>query len=337
MDSSRKAQSNMSKPKQELLFASERQWVLKFVFILCALSCASVALLHTSEFEDDMLLHHNEFTEGDEPDHQYAGHWDDHQRQKRRAMLVRPGTDPRISEGSQQQPSREVSQQQPSGFSGTDPRISEDSRAPPKFLPRTLPPAFRGPASTNKAIDPLPPAKSGPSTPVKTATPVKPPGLPPINQKPPSTPSKATNQPPSTPSKAYHIVGSWDDWVINKDPMAGPKGGPVRHRITMGKKVAPQNGRQREEFQILGDGSWHKRIYPSGGDNEEVVVLKPGGPATPAGNANSDPEKGHGRNFAVEGNPGDIFDIILDVQKQMVACEVIRKGPPPKPTLPAFR
>lgn len=126
---------------------------------------------------------------------------------------------------------------------------------------------------------------------------------------------------PIAPPKAHHIVGSWDNWAPNREPMVGSEGGPVRHRITVRKNApdSPKKGAgKREEFQIVGDGQWNKRLYPAGGDKEEVIVLAPDGPASRAACSGG---KGHGRNWAVEGNPGASFDIILDPEAQTVSCE----------------
>lgn len=139
-------------------------------------------------------------------------------------------------------------------------------------------------------------------------------------------PSRARDRPPrreepSTPPKAHHIVGSWDNWAPSREAMEGPEGGPVRTCITVRKNApdSPQKGAgKREEFQIVGDGQWNKRLYPAGPDKEEVIVLQPGGAASRAQCAGG---KGHGRNWAVEGQPGSSFDVILDVEAQTVSCE----------------
>lgn len=123
--------------------------------------------------------------------------------------------------------------------------------------------------------------------------------------------------------RALHITCSAIEWDIHKDPMAseGADGSRARHRIIV-RSNAPQakgdNRARREEFQILGDGDWDKRFYPSGGDREEVVVLRPGAPGSPAA---CDRGKGHGRNWAVEGRPGSSFDLIFDTAAMTVSCE----------------
>mmetsp|Transcript_3094 Transcript_3094/g.10313 ORF Transcript_3094/g.10313 Transcript_3094/m.10313 type:complete len:303 (-) Transcript_3094:45-953(-) len=135
----------------------------------------------------------------------------------------------------------------------------------------------------------------------------------------------ASGQPAARPAggrpSAYNIVGSFAEWAIHREPMApDASGGRVRHRITVRSSAPKQGGgdSRREEFQIVGDSSWDKRVYPAGGDQEEVVVLRPGGAASRAA---SDSGKGHGRNWAVEGRAGTVFDILYDPEAKTVSCE----------------
>jgi len=132
-------------------------------------------------------------------------------------------------------------------------------------------------------------------------------------------------QPAQQPSggrpAAYNLAGSWADWAIQREPMASDSSsGRLRHRITV-RSGAPKSGgsdSRREEFQIVGDNSWDKRLYPAGGDKEETVILRPGGATSRAA---SEKGKGHGRNWAVEGRAGAAFDVIYDPETQMVSCE----------------
>lgn len=136
-------------------------------------------------------------------------------------------------------------------------------------------------------------------------------------------PSRA--QPAAQPAggrpAGYNIVGSFAEWAIHRESMSpDASGGRVRHRLTV-RSSAPKSGggdSRREEFQIVGDSSWDKRLYPAGGDKEETVILRPGGATSRAA---SDRGKGHGRNWAVEGRPGAVFDILYDPETQMVSCE----------------
>jgi len=99
--------------------------------------------------------------------------------------------------------------------------------------------------------------------------------------------------------------------------------GPLRHRITVRSDAPKGDGdTKRESFQIVGDGSWDKRLYPAGGDREETVVLKPGGATSRAADQRG---KGHGRNWAVEGRPGTAFDILFDADAQTVSCELAER------------
>eukprot|EP00929_Paragymnodinium_shiwhaense_P079751 TRINITY_DN41570_c0_g1_i1.p1 TRINITY_DN41570_c0_g1~~TRINITY_DN41570_c0_g1_i1.p1 ORF type:complete len:597 (-),score=168.47 TRINITY_DN41570_c0_g1_i1:243-2033(-) len=107
---------------------------------------------------------------------------------------------------------------------------------------------------------------------------------------------------------SFHMVGSFTDWSIEERAM--PENGA---RITI-RRDAPRAGSgnvRREEFQIVGDKTWEKRIFPAGGEQEDTVVLKLDQPSA----ANLfDPKKGagHGRNWAVEGVPGTSFRLKYD-------------------------
>lgn len=143
-------------------------------------------------------------------------------------------------------------------------------------------------------------------------------------------PSGGDRLTPATQSQtrptSHNIVGAYADWAINREPMTPHEtsgGGPniVRHRLTVRDKAPKGSGNdvKKEEFQIVGDGSWDKRLYPAGPDKEEVVVIRPGGPGS---RAECQRGKGHGRNWAVEGRPGTAFDILYDADTQMVSCEL---------------
>merc|ERR1712187_89199 len=101
----------------------------------------------------------------------------------------------------------------------------------------------------------------------------------------------------------------------------GPK--LVRHRLTIRDKAPKGSGNdiKKEEFQIVGDSSWDKRLYPAGGAKEEAIMLRPGNPGS-QGEYGGVAKKGHGRNWAVEGRPGTAFDILLDPESLMVSCDL---------------
>lgn len=123
------------------------------------------------------------------------------------------------------------------------------------------------------------------------------------------------------PVSSWHIVGAFAKWSIHRSPMSGDDSGSssVRHRLIVRSDAPKASGdSRREEFQIVGNASWDHRLYPAGGDKEEVVVLKPGSAGSRAADLRG---KGHGRNWAVEGKPGSEFDIIFDSQSQMVSCQ----------------
>lgn len=124
---------------------------------------------------------------------------------------------------------------------------------------------------------------------------------------------------PMPSASCYNLVGSVGKWEISRQPMGqDPSGAVVRHRITVRSDAPGGADLKKEEFQIVGDGSWDKRIYPAGPDREETVVLRPGSPGSRAA---GDRGKGHGRNWAVEGRAGSSIDIVYDPQTQMVTAE----------------
>jgi len=127
----------------------------------------------------------------------------------------------------------------------------------------------------------------------------------------------------STPSAtSFNIAGSFADWAIHAQSMASDGSGVLRHRLTVRSGGGPKSGgrdaTRREEFQIVGDGTWDKRLYPTGPDKEEIVLLRPGGAPS---RVSMDKNRGHGRNWAVEGPPGAVFDVLYDPQAQTVSCE----------------
>lgn len=123
----------------------------------------------------------------------------------------------------------------------------------------------------------------------------------------------------SAATRSHNIVGAFSGWQIQREPMTS-SGGTFRYKLRVRSDAPKGEGDlRREEFQIVGDASWDHRIYPAGGDGEEVVVLQSGGASSKAA---SDRGKGHGRNWAVQGKPGTNFDIIYDPAAQTVSCEV---------------
>merc|ERR1719326_2870626 len=115
---------------------------------------------------------------------------------------------------------------------------------------------------------------------------------------------------------AYHIVGSFTDWNIEEKPL------PDRGARIVVRRDAPRAGSgnaRREEFQLVGDRNWDKRIYPAGGEKEEIVLLTPERPYK-AELFDSTRGVGHGRNWAVEGLPGSSFRIKYDSHEQVIVC-----------------
>lgn len=123
-------------------------------------------------------------------------------------------------------------------------------------------------------------------------------------------------------ASSHNIVSAAGKWDISRQPMgADPNSSIVRHRITIRNDAPKGSGpdTKKEEFQIVGDATWDKRLFPAGPDREETVVLRPGGEGSRAAGERG---KGHGRNWAVEGRPGSVFDVLYDPSTQMVTAEL---------------
>jgi len=125
---------------------------------------------------------------------------------------------------------------------------------------------------------------------------------------------------PFPQASGWNMVSAAGKWDPSKQAMQQDGGSSaLRLRVTI-RKDAPKGAGadlRKEEFQICGDASWDKRLYPEGPDREETVVLKPGG----GSKADGQRGKGHGRNWAVEGRVGSAFDIVYDPETRMVTVE----------------
>merc|ERR1711879_135072 len=115
-----------------------------------------------------------------------------------------------------------------------------------------------------------------------------------------------TNQGLHDDNPRFYIVGSFNDWSVPQEPL-GAKG----CRITVRRDAAKVSGSnmRREEFQILCDGIWDKRIFPAG-SGEAIVTLRAGRPAQAS--EGDDKDRGHGRNWAIEATPGKAFFVFYD-------------------------
>jgi len=120
----------------------------------------------------------------------------------------------------------------------------------------------------------------------------------------------------------YHLVGDFSGWAILKEPMIGLSSGSVIRQLLVVRGEAPlaRDGDSpvgerphREEFQIVRDADWTKRVYPAEGDG----TLKVGLPLR----ASAEPDQGHGKNWAVEGLPGTAFHIALNMDAMTVSIE----------------
>lgn len=122
-------------------------------------------------------------------------------------------------------------------------------------------------------------------------------------------------------ASGWNLVSAGGKWEISRQPMSQDGGSSLlRQRVTI-HKDSPKGSTpdlKKEEFQLCGDGSWDKRVYPAGPDREESVVLKPSGAGAKAAGQRG---KGHGRNWVVEGKVGSSWDIVFDPQTQMVTVE----------------
>ncbi|CAL1169931.1 unnamed protein product [Cladocopium goreaui] len=114
----------------------------------------------------------------------------------------------------------------------------------------------------------------------------------------------------------FNLVGFFNDWDAENEPM---QGGSWRLSIRNGAPMGSRKGVQREEFQILEDGSWDKRLFPAGGTEETVVLLRPGRPSRAEMSSPETP--GHGRNWAVEGKPGAAFKVTYSSKDRSISCE----------------
>eukprot|EP00747_Dinoflagellata_sp_TGD_P169769 gnl/TRDRNA2_/TRDRNA2_199637_c0_seq1.p1 gnl/TRDRNA2_/TRDRNA2_199637_c0~~gnl/TRDRNA2_/TRDRNA2_199637_c0_seq1.p1 ORF type:complete len:184 (+),score=24.16 gnl/TRDRNA2_/TRDRNA2_199637_c0_seq1:93-644(+) len=126
---------------------------------------------------------------------------------------------------------------------------------------------------------------------------------------------------PSLDPTLYYMVGSFSQWSVHSEPMGTSTNAG---NLIVIQQDAPKLGVgdiRREEFQILGDGRWERRIFPAGGIGAAVVPLGPGEPSLAAGDDGQG--GGHGRNWAVDGEPGTTFKILYDPEQKLVSCEVL--------------
>lgn len=122
-------------------------------------------------------------------------------------------------------------------------------------------------------------------------------------------------------TRTYHLVGAFGEWMAGPLPMTSGSDGRLRQRLEVRVNAqAGNSGLAREEFQILGDGLWDKRLYPAGGAHKDIVILNSAGLISKAATGRG---RGHGRNWAVEGLPGTVFEIIYDPTTATVSCELV--------------
>jgi len=119
---------------------------------------------------------------------------------------------------------------------------------------------------------------------------------------------------------SFALVGSFNDWTLDESCggiLTVSKEAPVLN--------AAKGDMRREEFQIVGDGRWEKRVFPGGGMGAAVVAMRPGQPA-PAAEGDGSQQRGHGRNWAIDGLPGTRFRINYNPASKQVTCEQLESG-----------
>ncbi|CAK0820010.1 unnamed protein product [Prorocentrum cordatum] len=144
-------------------------------------------------------------------------------------------------------------------------------------------------------------------------------------------------------SHVYSMVGSWNDWkapeTMDKDigvqlvssgvgvDAASVSASLWKFPITIQAPSGSASDKERtEEFQILVDGDgWENvrwRLFPSSKDNASWL-LQPGGAASGAGVASAVGETAHGRNWKVQGFPGDSLLVTYNSVSREVSCDVV--------------
>jgi len=113
----------------------------------------------------------------------------------------------------------------------------------------------------------------------------------------------------------YGLVGSFNDWSFSKDSEMEPDASSPdlrRCRLKIGRRC-------REEFQILVNQNWDRRMYP------EVAKDPPG-----VGCVCGPDDKADGRNWEVVGYPGQVVEVVLNLgaedQRSMVTCWALEDG-----------
>ncbi|CAE8708879.1 unnamed protein product [Polarella glacialis] len=124
------------------------------------------------------------------------------------------------------------------------------------------------------------------------------------------------SQPSGWKASRFHLIGFFNNWSLDS---AATRECGERFEVRRNAQKAGNGGMLREEFQILGDKSWDKRVFPAGGSGEVVVLLKPGQPE-PA-EQSTEQVAGHGRNWAIDGRPGTSYRVTYEPLSRTVLCE----------------
>ncbi|CAE8613224.1 unnamed protein product [Polarella glacialis] len=126
------------------------------------------------------------------------------------------------------------------------------------------------------------------------------------------------SQPSGWKASRFHLIGFFNNWSLDS---AATRECGERFEVRRNAQKAGNGGMLREEFQILGDKSWDKRVFPAGGSGEVVVLLKPGQPE-PA-EQSTEQVAGHGRNWAIDGRPGTSYRVTYEPLSRTVLCEAM--------------
>jgi len=110
---------------------------------------------------------------------------------------------------------------------------------------------------------------------------------------------------------SYHVVGSFSNWQIADDVLSREG-----QYFIVGRNATMSGSLRREMFQIVGDSDWNKRVYPAGPNSEENVLLRSGVPSK----ADNCPGRGHGRNWAIDGEPGAAFVLFFNPDAMTVTA-----------------
>jgi len=100
------------------------------------------------------------------------------------------------------------------------------------------------------------------------------------------------------PGKDYHMAATWNDWGFSAMKRDTTTKGRYTYMVTIGEEGF-------EEFQIVTEKDWNQKLYP----HREGALLYEGVLCGPDAG-------GHGQNWYLEGDVGDVFEIVLDLNQE---------------------